>query len=168
MANGFWQALEGHLNKGRLVHAFLPNSTFFSVIQSISAVQVASIQHHPTASLECLLVVAVEEIVRFMFSDAEHLRHRQFRFGPSLFDALLWALPKVGPSPIIEIYAKRSQTVRQLRMCLGRDTNPAFLVADCLDQYNTRIQNTKLAQLERRIKNGVCLTTDFLSGFHLT
>lgn len=159
MANGYWQALEHHLPKHPLLHVYSHDATLSSVIASISTAQIASIQQDLKASSDYLLGVAVEDILRFMFNDAEDSLGYSQLFNPSFFDALQWALPKVGPSPTIELYAiEISQTIRQMRFGIG--TNPGFLrVVDCLDQYTIRIQNTRLAQLEPRIENGA-LTDD--------
>lgn len=131
---------------------WVADTSFARVFAAIPAAQLASIQEDLNASSEFFLVAATEVILQYIFDGVEESGWERQYCIQSLFDVLLWALPKVAASQTIELYSNRTNTIRERDW--GADHDIAIRVADCLDKYHTRIRNAKLAQLEQRIENG--------------
>lgn len=155
-AQDLCQALSFHLD-GNSSYSFGILQAGFENIST----EIAATIYHNVNNPARRLVVAVEAILGYLFDDEAEPNYSRSQYEeeqqqeedimvPSLLAALLWALPRAGISEEIALYSRRTF----LRDNYRRDDLRISLVEKCLNDYNTRVQNAMLEELDRRVKNG--------------
>lgn len=118
--------------------------------------------HQSVSNPSKRLAVAAEAILQFLFGDGnapsdysrlcvrESARPQADTTLAEFLDALVWALPKADISENIVLYLQRVPTVNEPQ----RQSIRMSLLRKCLEDYNTRMQATKLQQLDQKIETG--------------